>query len=119
MAKEIEKVQPEKVFLTINGEEREIKFGFSAWAKLEKEFGGIENLEKQLQEKIAKEPFSIIPHLIYIGLVNKEGVDEENVLDDYGLGDVEFIATKLMNALYGALPIEESKKEVEAKKKRQ
>lgn len=112
--KELDKVQNEKVTLKINGEEREIIFNFSAWGKIEKEFGGLKNLESKIQEKIENEAFTIIPHLIFIGLQNKEGVTEENVLDDYGLGDVEMITKVLMKALYGTLP-QESKKEVEAK----
>lgn len=111
--KELNDVRPEKVFMKIHGENREIKFGFSAWAKLEKEFNGLQNLDK-LQEKIEKEPFSTIPHLIYIGLINKEGVSEETVLDDYGLGDIQFVTEKLQQALYGSIPNKESKKEVEA-----
>lgn len=111
---EIEKVKPEKVTLKIHGREREIKFGFSAWAKLEKEFGGLKNLDK-LQEQIENEPFTVIPHLLFIGLQDKEGVTEENVLDEYGLADLQLITETFKKALYGSLPSGESKKEVEAK----
>lgn len=112
--KELEKVQPEKVTLMIHGKEREIKFTFSTWAKLEKELGGLKNLEK-LQEQIENEPFSTIPHFLYLGLVDKEGVTEENVLDDYGLGDIQLITEKFTKALYGSLPVDEKKAAVEAK----
>ena len=74
--KELDKVQPEKVTLKLYGKEREIKFGFSAWAKLEKEFGGLKNLTK-LQEKIENEPFSVIPHLMYVGLLDKAAYTDE------------------------------------------
>lgn len=110
---ELDNVKPEKVFIKIHGENREIKFGFSAWGKLEKEFGGLQNLDK-LQEKIEKEPFNTIPHLIFIGLINKEDVSEETVLDDYGLADIQIVTEKLQQALYGSMPNKESKKEVEA-----
>ena len=121
--KELEKIQPEKVTLTIHGKEREIKFGFSAWAKLEKEYKGIKNLEK-MQKEIEETPFTVIPHLLYIGLVDKSAytdsngnkypeVTEENILDDYGLNDIQLVTEKFTKALYGSLPIDnnEGKKE--------
>lgn len=111
--KELDKVKSKKVTLKICGKEREIKFGFSAWAKLEKEFGGLKHLDK-LQEQIENEPFTVIPHLMFIGLVDKEGVTEENILDDYGLGDIQYVVGKFQEALYGSLPQGESKKVVEA-----
>lgn len=110
---ELDKIKEEKVTLKIKGREREIKFGFSAWAKIEEELGGLDNLTK-LQEQIEKYPFKTIPHLIYIGLSDKEGVTEENVLDDYGLADVEKITVVMEKALYGSLP-NDTKKAVEAK----
>lgn len=113
--KELENVQPKKVTLMIHGKEREIRFGFSAWAKLEKEMGGLKNLDK-LQEQVENEPFTTIPHLMFIGLVDKEGVTEENILDEYGLADIQKITEVFQNALYGSLPSDDGKKaEMEAK----
>lgn len=112
--KELEKVKPEKITLMIHGKEREIKFSFSAWGKLEREFGGLKNLDK-LQKKIEQEPFNTIPHLLYIGLVDKEGVSEETILDDYGMEDLQNIVEIFQKALYGSLPQENSKRKVEAK----
>ena len=109
MGKELEKVKEEKVTLFIKGKEREIKYGFSAWAKIEEELGGLDKLD-HLQEQVEKYPFKTIPHLIWIGLVDKEGVTEETVLDDYGLGDVEKITEVIEKALYGSLPEGEEKK---------
>ena len=115
MGKELDNVKPEKVTLKIHGKEREIKFGFSAWAKLENEYGGLENLDK-MQEEVEKRPFNVIPHLLFIGLVDKEGVTEENILDDYGLNDMQMITEKFNKAIFGSLPqADNSKKEVEAK----
>jgi len=111
---ELDKVKSEKVTLLIKGKEREIKYSFSAWAVIEKEIGGLDNLDK-LQEQVEKFPFKTIPHLIWIGLVDKEGVSEENVLDDYGLGDVNIVSEALQNALYGSLP-EDTKKAVKEAK---
>ena len=115
MGKELENVGAEKVTLFIHGKEREIKFDFSVWAKLEKEYGGIKNLEK-MQKQIEEEPFNTIPHLLYLGLVDKEGVTEDNVLDDYGLNDIQMISEIFNKALYGSLPQDEKKAVKEAKK---
>ena len=125
---EIENVKPEKVTLKLYGKEREIKFTFSAWAKLEKEFGGLKHIDK-LQKQIEEEPFSVIPHLLFIGLVDKSPferdgelveITEENVLDEYGLNDIQMITEVFQRALYGSLPQgkEDSKKseETEANK---
>ena len=111
---ELDKVKSEKVTLKIHGKEREIKYPFSAWAVIEEELGGLDNLDK-LQEQVEKHPFKTIPHLIYIGLVDKEGVEEATVLDEYGLGDIEMITKVFEKALYGSLP-EETKKAVKEAK---
>ena len=115
MAKELEKVDAKKVTIKIKGEERELKFGFKAWAILEREYGGIKNIH-HLQKAVEERPFETLPHLIYIGLVDKEGVDEETVLDDFGLNDIEYISNKFAEALYGSLPeVDEKKAGKEAK----
>ena len=114
MAKELEKVNAEKVTVKIKGKEREIKFGFSAWAILEKEYNGIKNLDK-LQKAVEERPFETLPHLLYIGLVDKEGVEEGSVLDEFGLNDIEYISNKFAEALYGSLPEDEKKAGKEAK----
>ena len=115
MAKELEKVDSKKVLIKIKGKERELKFGFKAWAILEREYGGIKNITK-LQKEVEERPFETLPHLIYIGLVDKEGVEEESVLDEFGFNDIEYISNKLAEALYGSLPeVEEKKAEKEAK----
>ena len=115
MAKELEKVDSKKVTIKIKGKERELKFGFKAWAILEREYGGIKNI-LHLQKAVEERPFETLPHLIYIGLVDKEGIDEDSVLDDFGLGDIDYISTKFAEALYGSLPeVEEKKAGKEAK----
>lgn len=113
MAKELQKIKNEKNTLKIKGREREVKFNFSAWAKLEEEYNGLEdfgNIEKDITEK----PFNTIPHLIYIALQDKEGVTEADVLDEYGLADMPLITQVLYSALYGSLPVSEKKKEMKA-----
>ena len=120
--KELEKIQPEKVTLKIHGKEREIKFSYSAWAKLEKEYGGIQNIEK-MQKEIEETPFTVIPHLLYLGLKDKSAytdekgneypeVTEDNILEDYGMADIQMITEVFTKALYGSLPNDdEGKKE--------
>ena len=115
MGKELEKVRGEKITLSVKGEERELKFGFKVWAKLEEEMGGLKNLEK-LEKQIEEKPFNTLPHLFYLALVDKDGVTEENILDDYGLGDIEELAEKFNKLIYGSLPIVEKKAVKEAKK---
>ena len=123
MGKELEAVKAEKVTLRIHGEEREIKFNFSAWAEIEKEYGGFKNVRK-LQKDLEETPFATLPHILYIGLVNKKPVEkdgevyeitEENILDDYGLGDIEYISDVFNRAIYGSLPTDEKKAVKEAK----
>lgn len=112
--KELNKVKSEKVTLFIHGKDREIKFGFSAWGKLEKEYGGIKNLDK-MEKDIEEKPFEKIPHLLFIGLMDtssftdSEGnkypeVTENNILDDYGMNDIQMISEVFSKALYGSLP---------------
>lgn len=115
MGKELEKVSAEKVTIKIKGKEREVKFGFSAWGILEREYGGIKNILK-LQKEVEEKPFETLPHLLYIGLVDKEGIDEATVLDEYGLGDIEYVSEIFAKALWGSLPDVEKKAEMEAKK---
>ena len=115
MAKELEKVDAKKVTIKIKGKERELKFGFSAWAILEREYDGIKNITK-LQKAVEERPFETLPHLIYIGLVDKEGIEEGSVLDEFGLNDIEYISNKFAEALYGSLPeVDEKKAGKEAK----
>ena len=114
MGKELEKVNAEKVLIFIQGKERELKYGFKTWAILEREYNGIKNIGK-LQKEVEERPFETLPHLIYIGLVDKEGVTEDNVLEEFGLADIEYISEKFAKALYGSLPEEEKKAGKEAK----
>lgn len=123
---ELEKIEPTKVTLMIHGKEREIKFGFSAWAKLEKEYNGVNNLEK-MQKDIEDNPFTKIPHLLYIGLVDKSPfknengelveLTEENILDEYGIGDIPKITEIFSRALYGSIPTETLNKKAGDEKK--
>lgn len=119
--KELDKVKSEKVTLFIHGKEREIKFGFSAWAKLEKEYKGIQNLDK-MQKQIEETPFETIPHLLYLGLKDKSAftdsdgnkypeVTEENILDDYGMADMQKVTEAFTKALYGSLPQQDNNTE--------
>ena len=114
MAKELEKVNAKKVTIKIKGKEREIKFGFNEWGILEKEYNGIKNIMK-IQKEVEEKPFQTLPHLLYIALVDKEGVTEDNILEDYGLADIQYISEKFAQALWGSLPDDEKKAGKEAK----
>ena len=122
--KELDKVKPEKVTLMIHGKEREIKFNFSAWAVIEKEYGGFNNFEKAITDDLTDKPFETLPHLLFVALKDKSAykdekgkeypeVTEDNVLDDYGLQDIEYITNVFNRALYGSLPLENDGKKVE------
>ena len=106
---ELDKIKPEKVTLKIKGKDREIKFGFSAWAKLEKEYGGIKNIDK-MQKEVEENPFTVIPHLIWIALLDKDDLDEETFLDEYELSDINMISDVFSRAMYGSLPKNENGK---------
>ena len=112
--KELDKIKPTKATLMIHGREREFKFGFSAWAKIEEEYDGLDNLDK-LEKEIDSRPFKIIPHLMYLALQDKEGVSEENILDEYGLQDLPKITEVFEKAFYGSLPIDENDNSEEKK----
>lgn len=108
---ELEKVKSNDVTLKLGGRERKIKFGFSAWAKLEEKYGGIKNLSK-MEQDLQERPFATIPYLVWIGLSDKEGLTEETVLDDYSMQDIVSLSETLATALYGSLPKDEEEKKV-------
>ena len=115
MSKELDNVRGEKVTLKIHGKEREIKLGFSAWATLEREYNGLKNLEK-IMEQVEEMPFNTLPHLIYVALVDKEGVTDENILDDYTLADINIVIEAFNKVIELSLPPDEKKAVKEAKK---
>lgn len=108
--KELDKVTVTRPKLKIGGREREIRFGFSAWAEIEKKYDGIKNFAK-IEKEIQAYPFRTIPELIYIGLQDKEGVTKENCLDEYSMKDIQEITKVLQSALYGSLPNDDEEKE--------
>jgi hypothetical protein len=106
MSEELENVREKPVTLLLGGEEREIKFGFSAWAMIEDEYGSISNFKK-IKEEMSTQPFHTIPKLIFIGLRKKEGITKEMVadwLDEYGLDDIEELSKTLEKAMYATMP---------------
>ncbi|MBQ1660909.1 MAG: hypothetical protein II584_00990 [Treponema sp.] len=109
---ELAKVESAAKTIKIRGKEREVKFGFSAWAELEKKYDGIKNFDR-VEKEMRQYPFRTLPELVYIGLVDKEGaskdgITKENCLDDYGMADIQTITEVLESALYGSLPKEDS-----------
>ena len=51
----------------------------------------------------------MLPKLLFIGLRDKEGVTEEDILDDYTLNDIELVKDVFAKALQNSLPQEERK----------
>lgn len=117
MSEELEKIEPTKTSIKVKGKERELRFSFSAWAEIERMYGGVANftrIEKDVQEK----PFQTLPKLAYIGLVDKTGVEEEHCLDDYSMAEIEEVAQIIFNTLAGSLPQDKKKlKKVKAQVK--
>ncbi|MCQ2589296.1 MAG: hypothetical protein MJ179_02625 [Treponema sp.] len=112
--KELEKVTESRNALVIGGKERIIRFGFSAWAKLEEKYGSIQNIEK-LEKEMEEKPMTELRELAWIGLTDKEvynsegkrtgkQLDKETFLDEFSLADIEQVTSVVMGALYGALP---------------
>ena len=108
---ELEKIKKTENKLVIDGVERTIRFGFSAWAKLEEKYGSIQNIEKlEMEEK----PMSELRELAWIGLTDKaiykdgkntgKQLDKETFLDEYDMGSVKLVTRIVMGALYGSLP---------------
>lgn len=106
---ELEDVKTEKVTITIKGKERELRFGFSAWAELERKYGNFQNFS-MLEEDMKARPFETLPQLVYIGLVDKSGVTKENCLDEYSMADIQELMTKVMTAFTKSLPQDDKKK---------
>ena len=117
MSEELFDVQPEKVTLMLKGKEREIRFSFSSWAKIEKEFGSLKNVDK-LFDDLDEMPYNTIMKLLWFGIADKEGLDEETYLDEYDVKSVPMIQKKFFKAFFGSLPMDkggDSKQAVEAK----
>lgn len=122
MSKDLEKIKRTENKLMIGGVERTIRFGFSAWAKLEEKYGSLENIEK-LEKEMETKPISELRELAWIGLtdkaVYKEGkntgkqLDKETFLDEYTIHDVQNVTEIVMSALYGSLPTNENSEESE------
>lgn len=108
---ELTKIEPRKFMLKIGGREREIKFNFSAWKEIEKKYGSVNNVQ-QLVNDISEKPFQTLPYIVYVSLVDKEGITDENCLDEYGLGDMQEISDIVTQALNSSLP-----KDIKNKKK--
>lgn len=105
-----ELIPTDNITLKIKGRERILRYNFSAWRDLEKEFEGKGDLFEALQKEIESKPFQTIPHLIFIGCQDKEGITEDDILDEYGLADVNMLSDKFYSAIFGSLPKNEEKK---------
>ena len=103
MSEELENITEKKATLLIGGKERELAFRFSAWQKIEEKFGNIQDVFSAVQKK----PFTVLPELIYIGVIDKTGIKEADVLqflDQYGLEDLKDILTTVKAAMIASQP---------------
>ena len=68
-----------------------------------------------MQKQIEERPFETIPHLLFLGLKDKSAftdsdgnkypeVTEENILEDYGMADIQKVTEVFSRALYGSIP---------------
>lgn len=121
MNEQLENIKESENKIIIGGKERIIKFGFSAWAKLEEKYGSIQNVEK-LEKEMEEKPMTHLIELCWLGLQDKEvynaegkrtgkQLDEKTLLDEYSISDVQKISQVIMNALYGSLPKAEDDEE--------
>ena len=109
---ELEKIEPKIYSLKIAGKDREIKFNFSAWREIEKKYGSVNNVQ-QLVQDMSEKPFQTLPEIVYMALVDKEGVTAEDCLNDYSMAEMKDITEIVSNALKASLPSEfVSKKKV-------
>jgi hypothetical protein len=114
-------IDTNKVFIKLKNKDWELKYTFSTWAILEKEYGGMKELAG-LDEVIENKPFETLPRLVWLGLVDKEkaeaeGLNDKNLLDEYGIKDIPYITKQFNSAIFGSLPEpkdEEKKAEMEA-----
>ena len=92
--------------------------------RYKKEYGGFNNFEKAITDDLTNKPFETLPHLLFIALKDKSAykdekgkeypeVTEDNILDDYGLQDIEYISDVFNRAMYGSLPLENDEKKAE------
>ena len=109
---ELEKIEPKIYSLKIAGKDREIKFNFSAWREIEKKYGSVNNVQ-QLVQDMSEKPFQTLPEIVYMALVDKEGVTAEDCLNDYSMAEMKDITEIVSSALKASLPSEfVSKKKV-------
>lgn len=112
---ELEKIEPKKTVLKIGGRERELKFNFSAWKEIEKKYGSVNNIEALVKD-IQDKPFQTLPEIVYITLIDKEGLDKESCLDEYGMREMQDIINTVTKALTDSLPTDKASKKKAVKK---
>lgn len=102
---ELDDVKRTECIITLGGKEREIRFHYRAWAALEEEYHGIENIK----EAIEKAKFATMANLIYIGIKREDGetITRDAVdgwLDEYDLAGLIELVTTVTKALFSSLP---------------
>ena len=120
--KELEKVMPSELKITLGGKEREVKCGNLALAKIEKKYGSVEAFA-QVQEDLQTKPMQTVPWLLSICMKDKEGLDDDyesilEAMDEEGLTIAE-VAEIVMSAINSSLSVfgEKKKQKAVSKKK--
>lgn len=114
MNEELEKITKTDTKIKIGGIEREVRFTFSAWARLEKLYGSMAEVENHLQNDLDTMPMNTIIELCWIGLtdrrVYKDGkptdvmLEKETLLDEYDMADVKKVTAVVTSAVFRSLP---------------
>lgn len=106
---ELDKVKPTDCSINLGGRERKIRYTFSVWAKVQEEYKGFKNFVKKIEQDMEDKPFTTIPHLLWLGLEDKEGLDESTMLDELDMRELPHLQDILYKALYGSLPTNKKK----------
>lgn len=114
MSEELESVKEKKYVVEIAGKEREIKFDFLAWADLTDKYGSLDNLDR-IEKDMQENPFRTLPELIYIGLVDKDGLKAETLMKGVMPDEIEELTKIVFTAIFESLPKQKGKKKVTEK----
>lgn len=118
---ELLNVEDKEEKILIHGKERVIKFDLRTWAILEKELGGIKNIDK-LESNLDENPINTITHLIYIALKDHNKYDgekivgqftEEETLEEKDFNDIEKLGKIVTDCIMKSMPPEDKKKVIQ------
>lgn len=102
---ELDDVKERIYTVPLGGKERQIRFNWRAWARLEEKYGSITDALKPLREK----PMHALPELLVVGIVREPGeaITPEMVeewFDAYGLPQLTAILNTVRAAIQNSMP---------------